>query len=196
MQRPRAVYASTCGVSAGKSVGRWRLALRVHRVRQPAKSKVAEFVCKFKCLPPRATLNSDLHADPLCCRMRERTTEGNNFRCGCGRIDFVFLFFFLMLAFSRLLTDVMISRSRAAEQSTKFLFYSSKVALENPLFFLLFFFKSQTFLMRNHCIVIWGQRWRAAHQPLLPNQSPVVLLILARTCKHNTVTLWTFQNLS
>lgn len=74
---------------AGKSVGRWRLALRVHRVRQPAKSKVAEFACKFKCLLPRATLNSDLHLDPLCCRMRESTTKENNFRCGCGRIDFI-----------------------------------------------------------------------------------------------------------
>ena len=100
---------------AGKSVGRWRLALRVHRVRQPAKSKVAEFVCKFKCLLPRATLNSDLHVDPLCCRMRESTTKENNFRCGCGRIDF-----FFVLAFSRLLTDVMISRSSAAEQSSFF----------------------------------------------------------------------------
>lgn len=32
----------------------------------PVKSKVAEFVCKFKCLLPHAALNCDLHEDPGC----------------------------------------------------------------------------------------------------------------------------------
>lgn len=55
----------------GKSVGRRRLALRVHRLLYPAESKVAEFLCKFKCLLPHAGLNFDLHVAPLCCWTRE-----------------------------------------------------------------------------------------------------------------------------
>lgn len=67
---PRAVCVSTCRVFTatppGKSVGRRRLALRVYRLLYPAESKVAEFVCKFKCLLPHATLNFDLHVGPRC----------------------------------------------------------------------------------------------------------------------------------
>lgn len=61
-----------CRVSAGKSCGP---APMVHQVSHPAKSEVAEFACKFKCLLAHAALNwicmrccgkTDANNPPLC----------------------------------------------------------------------------------------------------------------------------------
>lgn len=90
MQRPRIDYFfHVKGLHChhtGKCAGQWWLALRVHRVLHFAKSKVAEFLCKFKCLLPHTSLNFDLHVAPQSCWMRDRSSpkEENNFRCGCG----------------------------------------------------------------------------------------------------------------
>lgn len=81
----------------GKSVGRRRLALRVYRLLYPAESKVAEFVCKFKCLLPHATLNFDLHVGPRCRWTRGSTKEENNLRSGCGLKDLLCLIFSFQL---------------------------------------------------------------------------------------------------
>lgn len=57
-----------------RQICRW-LALRVYWVLYPAKSKVAEFLCKFKCLLPHTTLNFHLHVDPLCGWMRDTRAQ-------------------------------------------------------------------------------------------------------------------------
>lgn len=73
----------------GKSAGQWWLALRVHRVLYFAKSKVAEFLCKFKCLLPHASLNFDLHVAPPSCWMRDTQAQKRETIIG---VDVVFSF--------------------------------------------------------------------------------------------------------
>lgn len=122
----------------GKSAGRWRLALRVHRVLHPEKSKVAKFVCKLKCLLLDATLNSYLHVNPLCCWMRDSPAQKRKTlsECGWGLTDFVCLF----VCFSgfQLMMIIMIFQSSAAERvMTEDKYFCCKVQNMLKILFLL-----------------------------------------------------------
>lgn len=151
---------------------------------RPAKSEVAEFAWKFKCLRPRATLNFDLHVDPQCRWMSGGTKEENNFRRGCGRISFVVVWFgFSVGCWQRWWR----SPSRALLNGGQNL-----CSLAQKLLQILFLFNERlsSFFRHSKCLItmIFREHRLGLVSHFLPMQhlSHVV----------NTVTLWAFQNLS
>lgn len=145
----------------GKSVGRRRLALRVYLLLYPAESEVAEFVCKFKCLLPHATLNFDLHVDPWCRWTRGSTKEENNLRSGCGLKDLLCLIFSFQL----------VALGRALLRTKFFCIIAQKICFNLCV-------QLMTLIISDipNAESLYGDIRRAltgAHQPILPNETPL-----------------------
>lgn len=162
-----------------KSVGWCWLAHGVHRVLYPSKSKVAEFLCKLKCLLPHATLYFDLHVDPLCCRMMDANVKRKKRKSvwGVGVV---------------LLTKIIIIlQSSAAKQMMtrdNVVFCGLNLAQRSC-------FWSAYFLLIL-CYVFWMPPLTVVHQPIDPNERLLAYRWFQLIYKLNKVTCWTLHNLS